>query len=598
MAAYVAERIRMYCEQKYGEEALYGQGLQVHTTVDSRLQALAVTALRDGLHEYNRRRGYIGPAPRARAPRPRTPPARSGGRPPLGHRPHGEGRRASPWAWPDLTFDLGPKAWAWAKGSTPTKTFQAGDRVLLFVREGGEAPVLELDQEPMAQGGPHGHGPAHRRGEGPGGRLRLRHLHVQPGHPGQAPDGIRGEAPDLRHGPRPGGAHSPTRWWTSPLLLLTGRERAATALLGGLHPRAISTPTTSGSSPTATALEHSVNIAAVHLLNQIGYAPVIDLARKLHISAKLKPYPSMALGAFEITLWELTAAYAALDNGGVWMEPRFMNRIADREGKTLEEFRSVSSDPSSTPPSAYVLVQGMTGVIQRGTAGSVREHEGPLRRKDRAPPTISPTPGSWGSTRTSSAASGPAGTTTRPWARDETGARVALPIWRKFMEPACQGQESLDFQMPEGVTKVLVDPRTGLRAGMDSPCTEIREEVFVEGTEPKGVLQRGRPSQGAPPLLPPGLSREARRDPRDARRRHPGPPAGQAHGPRLERGREEAGREPRQRHPDRARGGGPAAGHPRPRGRHAGPPARGEPPLWRPGGVHPREEIGERWMSG
>ena len=53
------------------------------------------------------------------------------------------------------------------------------------------------------------------------------------------------------------------------------------------------------------------------------------------------------------------------------------------------------------------------------------------------------------------------------------------------MEPATAGQEDLDWPTPPGIIQVLIDPTTGLRAGVDSPCTEIRPEYFIEGTEPK-----------------------------------------------------------------------------------------------------------------
>jgi penicillin-binding protein 1A len=486
VAAYLAERIRMYCEQKYGEEALYGQGLQIHTTVDSRLQALAVVALRDGLHEYNRRRGYIGPRRGAGSP-----PEDSSG--PL---QQGDRRWATVHTVRDdgitvgmanLTFDLESKTWAWAKGLNPTKVFRGGDRVLLFVREGGEAPVLELDQEPVAQAA----------------------LLAMDPHTGEVKALVGGYdfATSMfnrvfQAKRQTGSAVKPLIYATAlaqgvtladvvvdePLILLTGRERAATMCSEGYIPGDFD-PEYLGLITYRKALEHSVNIPAVHLLNQIGYEPVMDLARKLHISAKLKPYPSMALGSFETTLWELTAAYAALDNGGVWTEPRFINRIADREGKTLEEFRSATA-PVLDPAAAYVMVQGMTGVIQRGTAGSAANMKGHFAGKTG---TTNDFTDSWfvGFNPALLCGVWAGRDDNKTLGRGETGARVALPIWRRFMEPACQGQESLDFQIPQGVTKVLIDPRTGLRAGMDSPCTEMTEEVFVEGTEPKLFCNEG-----------------------------------------------------------------------------------------------------------
>jgi membrane peptidoglycan carboxypeptidase len=129
------------------------------------------------------------------------------------------------------------------------------------------------------------------------------------------------------------------------------------------------------------------------------------------------------------------------------------------------------------------MIQAMKGVVKRGTAMSVRDLPGHFAGKTG---TTNDYTDAWFVGFNPAFVCG-------VWAgRDdhltlgnrETGGRVALPIWRRFMEPATQGQEGLDFPMPDGITKVLIDPRTGLRAGMDSPCTEIVEEVFIEGTEP------------------------------------------------------------------------------------------------------------------
>jgi penicillin-binding protein 1A len=270
----------------------------------------------------------------------------------------------------------------------------------------------------------------------------------------------------------------------TPTLFLTGRERAAQLCSEGYIPRDFD-PDYFGRITYQVALEHSVNIAAVHLLNQIGYQRVIDLARKLHITAKLQPYPSLALGAFEITLWELTAAYSALDNGGVWVEPQFMTKITDSEGKVLETFHPLSQ-PVMDPQSAYVLVQGMTGVIQRGTAGTAADMRGHFAGKTG---TTDDFTDSWFLGFNPNLVCGvwTGRDDHKPLGRNETGARVALPVWRKFMEKATAGQDAVDWPTPRGVTQVLIDPATGLRAGVDSPCAEIRPQYFVEGTEPNAV---------------------------------------------------------------------------------------------------------------
>lgn len=479
LAPYASERARIYCEEKYGDEALYETGLQIYTTIDPRLQAIAQDAVRDGLHGYAHRHGYKGPK---RGPD--APPEYTKGDLKADDRRWATVESVSPTqvtaVLGPVKVDLTPKSWAWANIQYPARTFQPGDRILIHVLK--ENPLeVELDQEPWAQAA----------------------LLAMDPHSGDVLAMVGGydfassmfnRAIQAKR--QTGSAVKPLIYGTAindgltladtvvdePTLFLTGREHADKLCTEGYIPRDFD-PDYFGFITYRTALEHSVNIAAVHLLNQTGYNRVIDTAKKMRITTNLQPYPSMALGSFEITLWELTGAYTAIDNGGVWVEPRFMTRIADSEGKTLEEFRS-ATQPVFDPKAAFLLVQAMTGVIQRGTAASAADMKGHFAGKTG---TTDDYTDSWFIGFNPAMLCG-------VWSgRDdhkslghlETGSRLGLPIWRKFMEPATAGQEALDWPVPDGVTQVLIDPNTGLRAGVDSPCTEIRPEFFVEGTEPK-----------------------------------------------------------------------------------------------------------------
>lgn len=86
LAPYVSERVRMYCEEKYGEQVLDEQGLQVYTTIDPKLQALAADSVKEGLHEYSHRHGYKGPRRGEDAPGVRWRGGVPEGRAVLGHR--------------------------------------------------------------------------------------------------------------------------------------------------------------------------------------------------------------------------------------------------------------------------------------------------------------------------------------------------------------------------------------------------------------------------------------------------------------------------------------------------------------------------------
>jgi penicillin-binding protein 1A len=479
-AAYVSERVRMYCEEKYGEEALYEKGLQVFTTIDPKLQETAVIAVREGLHEYTRRHGYKGPLRGGAAPDETT----SASEFFEGARVWATVRQVSADAVEasacGRTFTLGPAQWKWAGAIHPSIVFKEGDRIMIKVVRAGTAPEVELEQPVTAQGAllalnPHtGEVLALVGGYDFASSMYNRVIQAKR----QTGSAVK---PIIYARAFADGVTLADNVVDEPTAFLTGREKAAQLCSEAYIPRDFD-PDYFGRITYQTALEHSVNICAVHLLNQIGMNRVIDFAKRLHITSDLKPYPSMALGAFEITLWDLTAAYAAIDNQGVYVAPYFIAKITDREGRTLEETHP-APEPVLDPAAAFVTVQGMTGVIKRGTGGSAADMKGHFAGKTG---TTDDYTDSWFIGFNPNMACGvwTGRDDHKPLGRLETGARVGLPIWRRFMEPACAGQEDIDWPMPETVVKVMIDPQTGLRAGVDTPCTEVREQYFVKGTEP------------------------------------------------------------------------------------------------------------------
>lgn len=85
-----------------------------------------------------------------------------------------------------------------------------------------------------------------------------------------------------------------------------------------------------------TALEESYNVATARLALQTGLEPVIEVARRMGVGARLDPVPSLALGAFEVTPLELSAVYATLARGGVRPPLHGLLEVYDREGRRLE----------------------------------------------------------------------------------------------------------------------------------------------------------------------------------------------------------------------------------------------------------------------
>lgn len=115
-----------------------------------------------------------------------------------------------------------------------------------------------------------------------------------------------------------------------------------------------------------TALENSLNIPSIKLLEKVGIQPVIDLARQLGINSPLQPGLALALGASEVTPLEITSAYGAFANHGIWVEPTAITKVQNRDGVVL--FKSeLAERPVIDPQVAATMIDLMRGVLTRGT---------------------------------------------------------------------------------------------------------------------------------------------------------------------------------------------------------------------------------------
>lgn len=203
-----------------------------------------------------------------------------------------------------------------------------------------------------------------------------------------------------------------------------------------------------GPTTLRTALIHSRNIVTIKLLQQVGIPAVIRLARKLGIHSPLTRNLTLALGAADVSLLEITAAYAALGNSGMYTEPVFITKITDSSGKVLEENKPHPRQVV-TPRTAYQLTLMLEGVIEEGTG---KEAKGlPVSAAGKTGTTdqfrdawfIGYTPelavGIWvGYDRKQTLGTG------------ETGGQVAAPIFLDFMKTAVSycGKASI-FRVPD-----------------------------------------------------------------------------------------------------------------------------------------------------
>ncbi|MEY3350720.1 MAG: hypothetical protein RIQ50_831 [Bacteroidota bacterium] len=123
--------------------------------------------------------------------------------------------------------------------------------------------------------------------------------------------------------------------------------------------------------PMAICLAFSKNPAAVHLINTLGVERTIEFAKQCGITSTIPPYPSIALGSADISLFEMVQAFSMFPARGFNVKPNFISRIEDRNGNVLASFRAETKEVISESE-AFVMTKMLQGVVDRGTAGSLR----------------------------------------------------------------------------------------------------------------------------------------------------------------------------------------------------------------------------------
>ncbi len=120
-----------------------------------------------------------------------------------------------------------------------------------------------------------------------------------------------------------------------------------------------------------TALQRSLNLATIRVAERIGFDRVATLAKRMGINVNVKGYPSLALGAFEVTPLELAGAYTAFANEGKRSEPHALLRVVAADGRELKTYKHVPRKVLR-PEIAYLMTSLNEGVINHGTGARVR----------------------------------------------------------------------------------------------------------------------------------------------------------------------------------------------------------------------------------
>ena len=439
LAPYFVEDIRQFLERKYGRETVQQKGLRVYTTLNVQMQRSAQEALRQGLREDDKRRGWRGPEDNilknpvklgdgqvASLKTYEDPDWRDALKP--GDRVEGlvmEVKRDHALVrFGDLSALVKPADFAWTRKNSPQEVFSPGDVDLFLIKSvKGSTLHVTLDQTPAVQGA----------------------LLAIDNATGEIKAMVGGYNYDKSKFNRAVQAY---RQVGSSFKVYV----YAQALLDGMTPfdtildTPVSFPSSSGvwaphnyddkfkgQITLLHALAESRNVPAVKLLAKIGVDNVIKLCRKFGITSRLVPNLPLALGASDLTLLEHTSAFTTFPDDGVHIAPREILRVTDYNGRVIDEFPPQVSDvlPAGI---ARLEISMLREVLNSGTA--VRERA--LAQKY--------------------SLAGKTGTTNdftdawflgfspritcgvwvgfddhRPLGRGEEGSHVALPIWADFM---------------------------------------------------------------------------------------------------------------------------------------------------------------------
>ncbi|KUK13563.1 MAG: PBP1A family penicillin-binding protein [Synergistetes bacterium] len=227
------------------------------------------------------------------------------------------------------------------------------------------------------------------------------------------------------------------------------------------------------------AFEHSYNVVAVKVAQELGPSKIIEYARKMGIKSPLPNDLSIALGSATVTPLEMARAYACIANGGFNVKPIAILEVRDRNGNLLEK-NLPTLERVLSEETAYLMIDMLRHVVKRGTGVRAMLNR-PCGGKTG---TTDNFVDAWfiGFTPELLAAVYIGNDDCSPLGEGMTGGRVAAPIWKEFMEKALKNAPVRDFPIPNDIVFVKVCAQTGKLPS--ESCPKIIEEAFVKGTEP------------------------------------------------------------------------------------------------------------------
>ncbi len=492
------EHVRRYVQKHYGEDALYTQGLQIHTAVNIELQKIGRNAVNRGLMELDKRTGYRGPLKNISALQVEDFCDKISEK--IGNQLLEKGKiyqgvvsniddekGITTIRVGDFTGVIKLETMTWArkpdheiayyeiKVKKPSHVFKSGDiievKLLNDIVEENELEFF-LYQEPVAQSA-------------------LLSIEAETGHVKTMIGGrdYRDSQFNRAYQSRrqPGSAFKPIIYAAA----LDKGYTAASVIIDSpvvykdIERDFIWKPRNYkeeffGPTLFRKALVKSRNIVTIKILKDIGIDYTIDYARKMGITSNISRDLSIALGSSGLSLLEIVNAYSVFSNLGYLIEPVFITKIYDRDGKLLETSKLIRKKVVDMS-TAYIMTNILESVVQSGTGWRIKALKRPVAGKTGTTNNLfdawflgyTPryTTGVWVGLDQEA-----------PLGKSETGSRAASPIWLDFMQNTLEGKPARTFNVPEGIVFAKIDAKTGLLPIKESEKTIF--ECFKEGTVP------------------------------------------------------------------------------------------------------------------
>ena len=258
-----------------------------------------------------------------------------------------------------------------------------------------------------------------------------------------------------------------------------------------------------GPSTLRVGLEKSRNLMTVRIAQNLGVDKIVDFSKNLGIYENPEKLLSISLGSKETTLLKLTSAYSTFVNGGELVKPILIDRVQDSEGNTIvnnekrscvnckeisylgKNYPEVKNNYKKvfSPQTAYQITSILEGVIQRGTGKKLRKLRLNLAGKTG---TTNENTDAWFIGFTSNLVIGVyvGMDNPKPLGKYETGSKTALPIFENFVKKAVKKYDARPFKVSNGITMMVVDPLTGLKAKFTSKNTIVeayKSQNIVDG---------------------------------------------------------------------------------------------------------------------